>query len=282
MATFYNQATLSYNGNVTLSNITSGEIVQVLSASKTAVSDQYFFGDTIAYIVNIVNSGVTPFTVTLTDDLGSYTSGALTLVPLTYVTGSLKYFENGSLRPTPVISSVSPLVVSGITVPAGGNATVVYEARVNVYAPLEAGASITNEAVISNSTISPISVEETVYAASEPELTISKSLCPATITENGRLTYTFVIQNSGNSAAVATDNVFVTDTFNPVLDSIVVTFNGDTWTEGVNYTYDTATGLFSTLAGQITVPAATYTRDPVTGAVIVEPGVSILTVTGTV
>ena len=30
------------------------------------------------------------------------------------------------------------------------------------------------------------------------------------------------------------------------------------------------------------VPAATYTQDPATGAVIINPGVSVLTVTGTV
>ena len=43
-----------------------------------------------------------------------------------------------------------------------------------------------------------------------------------------------------------------------------------------------ATGQFATNAGQITVPAATYTRDPVTGAVVIQPGVSTLTVTGTI
>ena len=37
-----------------------------------------------------------------------------------------------------------------------------------------------------------------------------------------------------------------------------------------------------TVAGQITVPAATYTQDPTTGVWTITPGVSILTVTGTV
>mgnify|MGYP003313190796 CR=1 FL=1 len=38
----------------------------------------------------------------------------------------------------------------------------------------------------------------------------------------------------------------------------------------------------ATNAGQITVPAAEYTQDPVTGEWIIEPGVSVITVTGTV
>ena len=39
MATFTNQATLRYNGNIVNSNITTGELLEVLSATKTAVLD---------------------------------------------------------------------------------------------------------------------------------------------------------------------------------------------------------------------------------------------------
>ena len=61
-----------------------------------------------------------------------------------------------------------------------------------------------------------------------------------------------------------------------------VTFNDTVWTENVNYTYAETTGVFETVPGQITVPAAIYTQDPATGEWIVEPGVSVLTVTGTI
>jgi len=70
--------------------------------------------------------------------------------------------------------------------------------------------------------------------------------------------------------------------FNPILDISSVTFNGAPWTAPANYTYDESSGLFTTVPGQITVPAATYTRDDTTGAWVVNPGVSVLTVTGTV
>lgn len=283
MATFYNQAVLSYNGTTTTSNITTGEIVQVLSATKTAVVTEYAPGDTVTYAVSIINSGAAPFTgLTLTDNLGAYTFDTLLLIPLTYTAGSLLYYENGVLRPSPAVTSESPLTVTGISVPAGGNTLLVYETRANGFAPAESGASVTNQAVITGTNISPITAEETVSAASEPRLTISKSLSPATVTENGRLTYTFVIQNTGSREAVATDSVTVTDTFDPVLSGISVTFGGETWTAPENYTYNETTGVFTTAEGQITVPAATYTRDPLTGAVIVNPGVSILTVTGTI
>ena len=67
-----------------------------------------------------------------------------------------------------------------------------------------------------------------------------------------------------------------------MLDITSVTFNGTAWVSPTNYTYDGATGVFSTVAGQITVPAATYTTDPVSGVVTVTPGTAILTVTGTI
>ena len=95
------------------------------------------------------------------------------------------------------------------------------------------------------------------------------------------MTYTFRIENTGNTPAAATDNVVLTDTFDPVLNPITVTYEGAAWTEGVNYTYNTATGAFATLPGQITVPAATYTQNP-DGSYTVTPGSAVLTVTGTV
>ena len=283
MATFYNQAVLSYNGNTTTSNITTGELLEVISATKTAVVDQYTENDAVTYVISIVNSGATAFTgLTLTDNLGAYTFGALTLVPLTYSAGSVIYYENGVLQPTPTVTSTDPLTITGINVPAGGNATIIYEARVNLAAPLDVTGTITNTVVISGNGITPVTVEETISADIAPVLTISKSICPSIVTENGRVTYTFVIQNSGNAEAVATDNVVVTDVFTPVLTGLTVTFDGAAWTEGTNYTYDETTGNFATIAGQITVPAATYTQDPTTGNRITTPGVSVLTVTGTI
>lgn len=61
MATFYNQATLSYNGNTTTSNITTGELVEILSATKTAVTDTYQSEGRITYVVSIVNTDTEDF-----------------------------------------------------------------------------------------------------------------------------------------------------------------------------------------------------------------------------
>lgn len=56
MATFFNQATLTYN-NIINSNITTGEIPETLTTTKTAVQDTYNQGDDVTYVINIRNTG---------------------------------------------------------------------------------------------------------------------------------------------------------------------------------------------------------------------------------
>ena len=283
MATFTNQATLTYNGNVINSNITTGELLEVLSATKTAVINTYSRDSEITYVINIVNSGTTAFTgLTITDNLGEFDFGVTTLVPLDYVAGSIRYYSNGILQTAPAVLSGPPLVISGISVPAGGVATIIYVARTNQFAPLGLEDTITNTAVISGIGVTDITVSETITPESEARLTITKSISPSTITENGQLTYTFVIQNTGTVPILASDTVSITDTFNPILTNLSVTFNGTAWTSPTNYTYSEVTGEFATTLGQVTVPAATYIQDPATGAWIIEPGVSVLTITGTI
>ena len=81
---------------------------------------------------------------------------------------------------------------------------------------------------------------------------------------------------------VATDDAAITDTFDPILTALAVTFDGTAWTQGVQYNYNELTGLFTTVPGQILVPAATYAQDPITGAYAVTPGIATLIVTGTI
>ncbi len=284
MATFTNRATLTYNGTVVNSNTVTGEIREVLSATKRALVNTYSADDTVTYIVSIVNTGAEDYTnLTVTDDLGAYDQGGNTLYPLTYVDGSVSYYVNGVLQPTPAVTDAQPLTVTGISVPAGGNALVIYAAEVNEFAPLAAGSTVVNTVSITGGGLTqPVMATETITAAEGAQLSITKSLSPDVVEEDGQLTYTFVIRNFGNAPIVATDNAVVSDVFNPILDPITVTFNGAVWAEGTNYTYDTATGLFETVPGPITVPAASYAQDPVTGVWTVTPGVSTLVVTGTV
>lgn len=284
MAQFTNQAQLSYNNVVVNSNVVVGEILEVVSGEKTAVVDTYYADGTVTYVISIVNTGATPITnLTVSDDLGAYTFGTNTLTPLTYITGSAQLFINGVLQAAPAVVAGPPLVVSGITLPADSDLVLVYSVTVNDYAPLGVGDSVVNTATITGNGIStPIEVTETVTPVAEPQLRITKSLEPVPVAENGTLTYRFVIENFGNTDAEATDNVALSDLFDPILTGVTANLDGVTWTLGTQYTYDEATGQFNTVPGQITVPAATYAQDVTTGVWTVTPGTTVLTVAGTV
>ena len=283
--TFTNQATLSYTGATVQSNVAVGSVEGTLSAAKQAVAEQYGAQDTVTYIISVVNSGVNAATgLTVTDDLGAYAFGAGTVQPLTYVDGTVRYYIDGVLQPSPTVtaSDTDGLVITGVSVPAGGSAMLVYSATVNEYAPLDQGASVTNTVVVSGETVCDVTAQETVDAVSAADVELLKSVTPVPVAENGTLTYTFLLRNTGNTAVTAAENAVISDTFAPVLTDISVTLNGAPLAETTGYTYDETSGVFITVQGVITVPEATYTQDPDTGAWAVTPGTAELTVTGTV
>ena len=284
MAIFTNQATLTYNGSSTNSNIAYGEILDVLVATKTAVEGSYAPGQIVTYVVTLRNTGNASLTgLVVTDNLGGYDFNGATVYPLTYEDGSVALFTNGVPQAAPTVTAGPPLVFSNITVPAGGDTVIVYQAQANAFANPAVGGSIDNTVTVTGDGLSaPITATETVVANAAPLLTISKSITPSQVVDNDRVTYTFVIQNSGNQAVVATDDAAITDTFDPILTALAVTFDGTAWAQGVQYNYNEATGLFATVPGQILVPAATYTQDPVTGAYTATPGIATLVVTGTI
>lgn len=281
MPTFTNQATLSYNNISVNSNIVRGEVQQALIAEKTAISGTYKLNDKVTYAISIRNTGSSQYTYTVTDDLGAYSFNGLDLVPLSYQQGSVQLFINGVLQSAPIVSVGTELEIGNITVPAGGNAVLIYSAVTNEYTPYSEGSTITNTASIETDGPCSATAQATIILKEGPALTITKELSPCQLTDCTQpLCYTFTISNSGTGDAVATDNVLITDTFNPPLNISSVVFNGQTWTRGVQYTYNENTGEFATIVSQITVPSGTYTQDPETGEWSVVPGTSTLVVCG--
>ena len=275
---FTNRAQLSYNDTVVLSNTVTGEIADLLAITKTALESSYTVGGRLTYVVNLINSGTEALTdLTLVDDLGAGESGTPVL---TYLDGSVYYFVEGVAHPAPTATGGTTLTIEGIAVPAGGNATVIYGAVVNEYASPMVGATITNTVTVSGDGTLPATAEATVPASVGADLSICKSLSPLVVSGNGSLTYSFVIRNSGNEAADAGDNVVLSDTFDPILSNITVTYNGSAMA-ATGYTYDEATGTFQTTAGAITVPAATFTQNE-DGTWTSIPGEATLTVTGNI
>lgn len=287
MATFTNQATLTYNGGTVNSNIVTGELVQVLTASKTAAAESYRTGDLVTYVVQLRSTGAAALTgLTVTDTLGTTnlpaTGGTVQLTPLTYQAGTLRYFMNGVLQTAPAVTVLANGIrIDGISVPAGGVTTLVYTARVNAFADPSAEGTIENTVTVTGGSLTEaVTAVETLPAATEPDLRITKALEPVQVSDSGTLTYTFTIENYGGAAADAA-GVTVTGRFDPILRNIAVTYNSDAWLAS-NYIYDQATGLFRTVPAAITVPAASAVQYPETGVWTVRPGSATLQITGTI
>jgi uncharacterized repeat protein (TIGR01451 family) len=208
MAIFTNQATLSYNGTSTNSNIAFGEILDVLTATKTSVENTYAIGDTVTYVVALRNTGNTALTnITISDDLGGYEFGGTTVYPLNFVDGSVLYYVNGILQPTPTVTAGPPLSITGINIPADSDAVIVYQATVTNFANPDVDGSVTNTVTVSGDGINtPVTASDTITSDSVAQLSISKTISPAQVVDNDRVTYTFIIQNTGNEAIVATSD----------------------------------------------------------------------------
>ena len=279
MARFTNQATLSYSGGVTTSNVVTGEVVAAFSAGKTAVTEQYAPGETVTYVVSIQNPGDSPLEgVSVSDDLGEYQAEGVAVYPLEYAEGSLLYYLDGVLQPRPAVDA--PLEISGLTIPAGSSAMLIYETRVTEYAPLGPDASVTNTAVITaQSAACTAEASATVPALSQVRLTVSKSLCPQEIPCSGEVTYTFRILNTGAAEAGPEESIVLADAFDPVLTGLTAALNGAVQPAQSFYTYDPVSGQFETVPGAITVPAASFVQNQ-DGTWTTEPGETVVTVTG--
>lgn len=284
MAIFSNQATLTVGGASVDSNIVYGEILDVLTVTKTVVEDAYTQGGLVTYVVTLRNTGSAALTgLTVTDDLGGYEWNGATVYPLTFEAGTLSVFTNGTPQATPAVTAGPPLTITGVNVPSEGDVVMVYQARANALADPTAQGNVVNTVAVTGGGLSAaVTASETIAADTAPALTITKTIAPAQIVDNNRVTYTFLISNTGSTAVTAADGAVITDTFDPILTDLVVTFNGEAWTQGTNYTYDVSTGQFATVAGNVTVPAASYTQDPDTGAYKVTPGTATLVVVGTI
>ena len=285
MATFTNQALLTYNNTRTLSNITTGVIEESLSLNKSSLQSEYGTGDRITYVLSIINSGTSAYTgLTVTDDLGGFVPAGSTetVYPLTYDGGSAALYVNGVQQTAPTAATLEPLTFNNISVPAGQSALLIYSAQANGAAPLAQGSTIVNTATVSGAGLAePLTSTYTLSVSEAPYLTVEKTLSPLTVTPGQSITYTFVISNYGNTEAGADANVSISDTMTPALSNLTAEYNGTPWTEGTEYTYTAATGEFVSAEGAITVPAAAYTTAP-DGTVTTVPGTVTLIIEGTV
>ncbi len=288
MATIINQATLSYGGNTVISNPAIGELIDPVSVFAAAPIRTYKAEDDLVSVLVMTNSTPTVFTnLDVTINLGAYSSPYGTLIPLNFSGEPLGYYINGVFQPEPAYSILpnGDLEITGINIPANGNTMILFSTIVNTFAPLDVGSTITNEVVISGGNLgTPTTVNSLFNVLEYTDLSFAKSQDISCASTPNEMTYTFVITNKGNIAVEASDDFQLTDNFIPPFDFITVTLDGTLLSDGTDYIYDLSSsseGTLTTTPGLITIPAATFVQDTVTGEYKTNPGAVIMKVTGT-
>lgn len=287
MATIENFATVSYtSGGVSetkISNLAEIGLESAVTLSKNALGEVYGENSVVTYIITVSNtSQSTVNNLVITDDLGSFVFGTFEVTPLTYNEPSLLLIngQDSSAQLNVDSASANQVVFSFPTLAAGATANIIYKASTNDYAPLSLGSTIVNTVTLeSSSDCAEGSASETISVSEGANVSVFKQMSPNPVVCGDTVTYTVRIYNYGNIPA---ENVTLTDNFDPAPTNITVSRDG-VLLEGTAYSY--VNGTLSVPAGggeNVTVPAATFTNDPQTGAVIVTPGLVEYVITGTI
>lgn len=281
-----NRATVNYNSGsataVAYSNTTSTVLNGRLSIIKTSLSSAYRIGEELTYIVTVTNNGNdVARNVNVIDDLGTFNENQNDITPLDYV-GMAQLFINGKFSSLLDATVGNDSVIFEIeSIPARGNAQIIYRTRVNEFACFSIGATVTNTACAEFDCSCPC--EETacdsftVTVDEYADLRVTKTACPNPVACGERLGYTIDIYNYGNTDA---DEIIITDVFDPALEDISVALNGETLLSD-KYRYVGGVLTISRATGSdITVPAATCSRDAETSRINIIPGKATVAVSG--
>ena len=287
MATIENFATIRYtSGGITatkVSNLAEISLESSVRITKSTLGDTYSENSVLTYIITVTNTtAATINDITITDDLGTFAFNATELTPLSYTSPALLLIDgqDNTAQLSVDTATAGSLVFSFPSLTAGATANIIYKVTVNEYAALETGSTIVNTATLS-STAECVDGEATatVQVADMADVSVFKQMCPNPVVCGSTVTYTIRVYNYGNLAA---ENVELTDNFDPAPTNVTVSRDG-ILLPATDYTYvDGLLTVPSTGGSAVSVPPATFTRDPVSGVVSVTPGVVEYVITGTI
>lgn len=282
-----NQANVSYNydGASNSQNAISNTVATTLldeyslTATKSALNNNFRPGNNVTYIMNLENDGRGDlYNLTLTDNLGSDTSTK----PLSFANAVL-YINNAPIAITPTINPENSLVFQ-IPSPflSGDTAMIIYNTVVDANLPSSTD-SITNTVTITanggSSSGTLITVDPSPSATTNIEnyaqLTISKQSDKETISSGETLTYTFTLNNTGNELA---NNVILNDTLpqNFLITQVTST------TDGITTNYEPSQYDLDLTTNTITLPNATGPSIIVPASTSSNIGTTVIQIIGTV
>jgi len=142
-----------------------------------------------------------------------------------------------------------------------------------------AGSKITNTATLYSKILThSLDASASVTVKDQADVQIIKNMSPNPVLPGEKITYSFSLYNYGNTEA---KNVVLNDTFVPSPEAISVYLNSkELITEDFSYINGTLTVPSYDSKLNISVPAATFNQDNVTGSISVTPGIISILVKG--
>lgn len=284
----YNTASLTFQygsqkGYVS-SNVAVTTLQDLLTASKSSLGDSYSQNSEISFIISINNNNTdTIKNIKVQEDLGTYCLGQeicdASFTPLSYVGPSLLYIGGTfSSNIEPRISN-GKLIFEIQSIPARSNALIFYKTITNNFSPLTSGSQITTTATISSENTSNILTASTsITVKDEADIRIIKNMNPNPILSGEKITYNFSLYNYGNTEAT---NVTLNDTFAPAPNAVNVYLNSQELSPSdFSYANGTLTIPSYNSDTSISIPAANFIQDTITGLISIEPGITSIMVTG--
>lgn len=285
MGKFVNQTQLTFGNNIIKSNIVEGEILEALIGNKVTLTDQYLFDSVITYFINLTNNSEKDISsINIEDNLATYTINKNEYTPLDYIDGSSKLFIDGKEeQKIDIIKNKHNVIFKNITLKKNQTITLVYQGKINSYAPLGENNSIINKAKITypNMTDSLVLESQLCYS-NKANVKLEKSIDKTVYKSGEKIKHVIKILNYGINDLSLINNLTIKETFSPILKNIEVTYNGVKWTNGVNYSYNSASGNFITLSNQIALFKAKITKNENTNEYNLIPSFATLIIEGTI
>lgn len=281
-----NRAHLTYSyGNCVgsaISNVARTTLHGPMTVSKHSLCECYHGQKCITFIVSITNtSSASLSNVVATDDLGaySYCECSEKAVPLSICCAGALLINGHYVSPIEALPCDEGAYFNVGCLASNDTAVIIYTADVtdgfypNPCSGLTNGICVTADGICSPvHACCDISVER--YA----DIRIIKSMSPDPVVCGDSISYNFTIYNYGNADA---ENVVLTDNFSPIPEIRSISING-VIARSSDYSMNSGE-LVLPINGNISinVPAATFSMST-EGTVNVIPGVTVVTVNGTV
>ena len=271
-----NSASITFDyGNkmsgIALSNSTDFVDVESVTLGKGCLSENYFFGDKITYIIEIKNNSDIPlFNINVKEDMGkskiANDTGALS--PLKYAE-KFRYYLNGGTAEITKPKTYSDKIIFEIDVlPALSSAIIIYSAEITENAPLNTKASITNNSsLIIPSTGKTLESSCTIKVRETADIKTTKQIRNFSSSE---VVYAISIYNYGNTCA---KNITLKNIFERKFSKLSVKV-GSKILSSSDYTYSSDELQVPSYGSNysVSVPEAKFIKDESSGKFGIIPG----------